>query len=271
MVDQLPSNMMHDLDKIISDLMSVNNLLPNEDDAVPYSFLPDQPTRDAVEEMQKRGLSEVPVLSASGEVLGVFSFRMLAVMATKNNYNGTPIGDLPIDEFLENARFVPVEENISSVIGMLLQKGYLVVGTPKSYQGLLTLSHTAKGLHQVAQAFILMQHIELLLRAIIRKCVPVGDLVNLLRNIKAKDLDETTFGNLRYMIKDNWTFFEGIFGQNSYDRTMVKLKDMNEVRNAVFHFNDQKGIDLIQLQVHRDWLVRRAKHFNAMNGGESHE
>ncbi len=44
---------MVDLEKLISKLMSVNNMLPKDDGAVPPRISPGKPVRDAIDEMKK--------------------------------------------------------------------------------------------------------------------------------------------------------------------------------------------------------------------------
>lgn len=254
----------------------INHFLPDEQ--VLVTVQPDTSVGDAIKLMQKEGFSQIPVVEGD-QVLGVFSYRSFAVRVFEiGQIKGMSIEDLTVDEFIEELRFVHINEDPASVYDLLDRDDAVLVGEPERLQGILTAMDVLKRLYDLANPFVLLAEIELALRSLIEISMDQDDLAVCVKNSLAaqykaeqmpSSLQEMTFNDYIQIVGDgrNWTrFFEGIFGKGEWKRkrTRTKLEQVRDLRNDIFHFKrvlTKQDLDI--LLTHRDWLFMIARKVEA--------
>lgn len=261
----------------------INRILPEDQDVV--TIAPDTPVRRALETMQKRSFSQLPV-SEGPEVVGVFSYRSLAarlasIDAKKHN---------PLDVFVEETMdiadptwFVHVNSELSHILDVLEQRDAVLIGEPRRVQGILTTMDVLRYLDLVSGRFVMLGEIEMSIRALLRSAMSEEDIASaaelVLQHYEAERrpmcLEEMTFSDYVQVIGDGrlWDTCRHAFGGDR-DRTRVKLKAIAEIRNDVFHFRrEMNSDDDRRLRDGRDWLLMRARVLDARvaKGGVSHE
>jgi predicted transcriptional regulator len=260
----------------------INRIIPPNQKIL--TILPKHRVRDAVRLMQQHGYSQVPVVD-NGEVLGVFSFRSFARDAANATLeeltrNNCALGDLAVDEFLEQFEFARVTEEMSHVFDAMDRDNGVLIGTPERLVGILTPMDFLRYLHQVASPFVLVSEIELALRALIRIALSMEQVTiaakRCLSSVYGADkvptaLEDMTFDNYQSLVAhgDNWRDLEPVFG-GTRTRTSAKLKEIGVIRNDVFHFKREITIQEHQtLAVHRNWLLNKIKQAAAHRGVET--
>ena len=251
----------------------INRVLPEEQKLVTVSH--DTPAREAIALLVQHGYSQLPILSRSGEVLGVFSYRSFAAKTgqeTLKNIKDDKCapGDLPVDEFCEEFQFARVSDELQSVFPSMDADNGILIGSPTRIQGVLTPMDFLRYLYQVASPFVFLSEIELALRSLITAAVTKEQLAVCIQNSLAQayrdkplpnDLTEMNFDNYRTLINsgDNWKLFEPIFG-GTRPKTGARLETIRKLRNDVFHFKRELiEDDRATLKEHRDWILIKAR------------
>jgi hypothetical protein len=134
-------------------------------------------------------------------------------------------------------------------------------------------------LYALANAFVLIEEIEMTLRDLIREATPEANTFRLcVKNAlstKYKDrelperLEDMTMDDYIALLRDgrNYEHFKPVFG-GTRDRTRGKLEPIRKLRNDVFHFRrDITMDDQEQLSICRNWLLRCARKVQARKGG----
>ena len=261
----------------------INRIIPQNQ--VLLTVPPDCRASEAVALMQQHGYSQVPVVD-NGEVLGVFSFRSFARHAA-----GTTLeewtrqkcapGDLRVDDCLEQFQFARVTEEMVSVFDAMDRDNGVLVGTPERLVGVLTPMDFLRYLYQVASPFVMVSEIELALRALIRIAMSQEEIViaakRCLSSVYGGEdkvptaLEDMTFDNYQSLISfgDNWTHFDPVLG-GTRTRASGKLKEINAIRNDIFHFKREITLqDHQTLADHRNWLLNKIKQAESHRKGEA--
>jgi CBS domain-containing protein len=258
----------------------VSSLIPEGQDLVVAS--PEMTVAEAIRLMQNRDFSQLPVVAGQA-VLGVFSFRSLAVKLLEMGKISEHFGDLPVDEFMEEFRFVHLSDNWESIVDHLDNDDGVLVGHREQLEGILTPMDVLTYLRDIANPFVLLAEIELSLRRIIRACVRGDELQTCVRQCLAgkypteempTGLSQMTFNDSVQIIGDgrNWPHFEIVFGKGEWQRkrTVERLKAVRDLRNDVFHFKRKLlPEDIGQLTRHRDWLQTKTRAFEAKKQEEA--
>ena len=271
LLDQVGTSREWDL---VSELFHrINRIIPADQKVL--TVPPSCSVRDAIAQMREHGYSQVPVVDHS-TVLGVFSFRSFAVNAAKASLSDwtqqrCAPGDLRVDEFLEEFQFARVTEEMSRVFDSLDRDNAVLIGTPERLIGILTPMDFLRYLYQVASPFVMVSEIELALRALIRTTQDPEQIAALARRcfaalFKSPDdipltLEDMTFDNYVMLIahSESWPLFEPIFG-GTRARTNGKLREVCDLRNALFHFKREMTlVDHQTLADHRNWLLAKMK------------
>jgi hypothetical protein len=259
----------------------INRVLP--EDQEPLTIGPAILARVAIGLMNQHGYSQLPIVSASGSVLGVFSYRSFAAKAGLASLGSIQSdrcapGDLPVDEYLEVFQFARVSDDLQSVFPSMDADNGILIGSPTRLQGVLTPMDFLRYLYQVASPFVHLSEIELALRELIMAAVTSDQLEACIQQslTKAytqsplpKGVKEMTFDNYKTLISDgrNWELFHPVFG-GIRQRTAAKLEEIRELRNDVFHFKrDLNEEDRTILKAHRDWILLKAKIAETTNRG----
>jgi predicted transcriptional regulator len=261
----------------------INRVIPQDQSLL--TVAPSCRAREAVALMQQHGYSQVPVVD-NGEVLGVFSFRSFARHAA-----GTTLdewtrqkcapGDLRVDDCLEQFQFARVTEEMVSVFDAMDRDNGVLIGTPERLVGVLTPMDFLRYLYQVAIPFVMVSEIELALRALIRSAMSQEEIVvaakRCLSNFyRGEDkvptsLEDMSFDNYQSLIchGDNWIHFDLVIG-GTRTRASGKLKEINAIRNDLFHFKREiTPQDHQTLTDYRNWLLYKIKQAEGHSKGEA--
>src|SRR5688500_12961676 len=105
MMDQPSSKKEMDLDDkatnpLVASFHRAKSLISADQDLI--KIPPEMPVSEALKMMQLHRYSQLPVV-AGDAVLGVFSYRSFTTKAAtgRGNIGGTPLGALPVEDFLE--------------------------------------------------------------------------------------------------------------------------------------------------------------------------
>jgi hypothetical protein len=133
-------------------------------------------------------------------------------------------------------------------------------------------------LQGVANAFVLLEEIELSLRAMIRKAVDESALKacidNSLKGVYPPDklpgrLEDMTVHDLVQVVRArrNWEKFTPVFG-GSRERINARLSPLPNLRNDVFHFRREITVEDHQVLADlRDWLLMKIRTVEARDRG----
>lgn len=245
----------------------VNSLVPDRQDLCTIS--PDTLARDAIHVMAQADYSQLPVISGS-EVLGLFSYRSIARRLPTARHD---ILDHEVEDLADDPVFARVTDELREILPALDHDGAVLVGDPDNLLAVVTPTDVAAYLFRVTQPFMLLQEIELVLRALVlASCV--GD--SLRERIAAAlageyegrehqlptDLDRLTLNQLVMVVLNRESYnqvFSVLFGRNR-DSARNNLGPLGEIRNSVLHFRREASeADLDLLLVARAWLLRKAR------------
>ena len=151
----------------------VKSLIPEGQEVV--TVPPDLRVAEAIEIMDKHKFSQVPVV-AGNVVLGVFSFRSLALRLMRMRQAAEGFGELPVDEFVDQVQFVQPLDNWESILKYLDREDGVLVGHSERLDGIVTPMDVLTYLHVIASPFVMLAEIELSLRRIIDACVSQDEL-----------------------------------------------------------------------------------------------
>lgn len=255
----------------------VNRLLP--EGQVVASVPPEMPARDALALMEKHGYSQVPVKQGD-TVLGLFTYRAFALEVAKISDPKLDAASLTVEEFLHDQPvYARLSDEFRSLIDELDSKDCVVVSSREDLVAILTPMDVLRYLYTVANAFVLLEEIELALRTLIRAAIDEGEtfrecvavaLADKYKNASLPGtLEEMTFADYVALVRDgrNWGRFEAAFG-GTRERVRGRLEPVGALRNDVFHFRRELSIeDHGQLTNCRDWLLLRVRNTEAKERG----
>ncbi len=254
----------------------VQRIVPDRQEVL--SIPPTTPASEALAMMRVRGYSQVPVVD-DGHVEGIFSYRAFALGALDLRNTRVDPATLPVSEFLghDDAVYAPLSEEFRKLIGHLDRHDVVVVSASDNLVGLLTPMDVLQYLYRIANAFVLIEEIELSLRDLIRAALPGEELAraaSLALTARYRDrplpsaLEDMTFDDYVGLTRDGrvWDRFEGTLGSNR-EICRMKLEDARELRNQVFHFKREISTEEHQrLAAVRDWLFRCHRQSQAGRG-----
>lgn len=260
-------------ESLVASFHRVQSLIPVEQEitAVP----PEMRVSEALKLMQQSYYSQLPVV-AGDAVLGVFSYRSFSTKAiAKQKSAKDPLGELPVEEFLEEYEFVHPAEDWNRVLRYLDQDDAFFVGHREGIEGMVTTTDIFEYFQALANPFILIAEIEQSLRLIIQSCINAEKLPEAIeRSLKSiykegklpTELSEMTFDNIVQIISnnDNWSYFADMFGHQpeTRKRTEYRLSQIGRWRNAAFHFREPlQAWELETMMETREWLHRRGRAF----------
>lgn len=255
----------------------VNRLLPEGQEVV--AIPPEMAARDALAIMRDRSFSQLPVRQGAS-VLGLFSYRAFALEVGKVDDPKVDVLSLPVEEFLEHeqASYARLTDEFRGLIEILDKKDSVVVSGPEDLVAILTPMDVLKYLYSVASAFVLIEEIELALRALIRDVLDDAGFKACVKNAlsdkyKGGDLPSSlelmTFDEYVALLRDgrNWPRFEVAFG-GTRDRARARLEPARDLRNDVFHFRRELSVkDHEALTGCRNWLLRCVRKVKAQSRG----
>ena len=229
----------------------VNRLLP---DTPPVWVGASTPARDALRMMAEHGYSQLPVREGD-QVLGLFTYRAFAKEVVEMSGTKQDPAELPVEEFLEHEtpKYARLHDEFRGLIEELDRSDAVLVSGPDELIGILTPMDVLRYLYGVANAFVLLEEIELSIRTLLRASVP--DAARLaecaVQSLESKygpdvpeKLEAMTFDDYVGLLRDgrNWALFKSTFG-GTRERWRGRLERVRDLRNVVFHFKRELSVD----------------------------
>jgi hypothetical protein len=215
--------------------------------------------------------SQLPVVSGA-EVLGLFSYRSLSRRLSSAKLQ--TVLEQEVEDFADEAVFFRVTDELQDMLPHLDRDGAVLVGDPDNLLAVVTPTDITRYMLSVTQPFILLQEIELVLRALVDVATQAGDITSLIHATVAqqyedrehlipKTLERLTTSQLVAVVLRRESYsdvFAGVLGKNR-DFSRDQLEGLPRIRNDVFHFRptDTAEADLEQLAATRSWLLRKAR------------
>ena len=254
----------------------LNRVIP--ENQVITKVAPTTTVSEALCAMKKAGYSQIPVVEGDS-VLGVFSYRSVALGLLNLGRPRRGVGELPVEEFIEKAHFVRITDDFATTFDRIDQDGAVLVGEQDRLQGIATAMDVLRYLYGVASPFVMLAEIEMALRALISTAVD-GELLaecakTTLKNKYAAgtvptQLSQMEFNDYIQLVGhgDSWKHFEPVFG-GMRETARAKLEEIRDLRNDVFHFKRQlTSEDLETLSQDRDWVLIKARKADARIKGK---
>jgi CBS domain-containing protein len=249
----------------------LNRVIP--ENQIVTKVAPTTPVSDALRMMKKAGYSQIPVMEGEA-VLGLFSFRSLALGVVQMRRPKSDVGTLPVEEFIEKAHFARITDDFAATFDRMDYDGAVLIGEQDRLQGIATAMDVLRYLYGVASPFVLLAEIEIALRALIGSAVTCELLAECAKaSLTSKyaedkiptDLSHMEFNDYIQLVGHggNWKYFEPVFG-GMRATARAKLEEIRDLRNDVFHFKRQLiGDALENLAQHRDWVLMKARKADA--------
>jgi CBS domain-containing protein len=233
---------------------------------------------EALTKLQRSRYSQAPVRGAAGYV-GAFSYRSfakaVALVGRGRSAEGLTVGDC-----LEDLPFADAHKTLEDVFTDLDAYDAVLLGGRDELVGIVTVMDALRYLYELANAYVLMQQIELGLRHGIRICVDDSALAECVDQAIAQKYRETSrevptqlgdleLSDLQAMITSRRTKdrFIRVFGHN-VDVVKAWLAPLPALRNDLFHFRRPLSVDDYErLAATRDWLLKRLELAEAPAGG----
>ncbi len=146
------------------DFLQVARLVPLSQEVV--TVQPDVTVREALKVMSDRGFDQLPVV-AGDQVISMFSYRSLSKALFFVRRNDDPL-DLPVLDASEDMSFVHAGDDVGAILGRLERYGAVGVGDPFRLDAVMTTADVTGYLWDVTRPFVLLQDIELAVRALMR-------------------------------------------------------------------------------------------------------
>jgi len=256
----------------------VARLLPDKQQVL--KIPPDVKVSEALALMEENNYSQLPIVEGDS-VLGVFSYRSFTLELAKMETTASKILDLPVDEFIEKPIFAGLTDEFSALLDQLESNNVVLVGHLELLQGIVTPIDVLQYLYGIANAFVLIEEIELSLRAMIRMAVDEAGLKECIQNSLSElykpdkmptRLEDMTLNDAVQVIRDgrNWEVFHPVFG-GTRERVGARLASLPRLRNDVFHFKREITVDDHQtLAGLPDWLLMKLRAAEAKREGKGH-
>lgn len=233
------------------------------------SIEPSATVTEALRIMVGNRFSQLPVVS-NGVVRGVFSHWSLA-----HHLLDSPTlapHQLFVEDVMEPLPYVTVQDSLDTVLEHLNRHDAVLVTSPHGLQAVATATDVLNYFDRVARPFVLLQEIELSLRALLRGCLTDAELeacANYALSSKyggdvsrvPSRLEDMSFEEYRTIVsaKENWPYFEGVLGR-SRELVASKLSRVRDIRNAIFHFREPVSVlDHETLTMTRNWLLDKTR------------
>lgn len=260
----------------------VKQVLPEEQQLISVSS--DTSVAEALKIMGEYGFNQLPVMEGQ-EVLGVFSYRSFAegwsrLPARVKKKVNDPLF-LPVDEFIENLRFVHITEELATLFDEFDVKDAVLVGSEDRLLGVVTTIDALRYFYSVASPYVILREIELAIRELIRASVSVEEFKECADKSLKKHyqemkrevpcaLEQMSLHDYVMLLRfqGTWDRFAAAFGMNQ-DMAAAKLAPLPGLRNDVFHFRRDLTIEEYDmLRASRDWLLKRIRMVEAKMRGK---
>jgi CBS domain-containing protein len=245
----------------------LNRVLPEDQDLVKVA--PADKVSDALQKMRKHKFSQLPVVDGD-HVLGVFSHRSFSERIIRLNLAIPILGELLVDDCYEKIHFAKATDEFSTLFEQLDRDNAILIGEPDRLQGIVTPMDVLRYLYGIASPFVLLTEIEVALRALIeaavdeaqlRACITTSLGTKYSKKAASIRLSDMVFNDYIALVchEQNWTCFQPSLG-GTREVVQVKLHEVREMRNIVFHFKRDLTWDdeYPRLADYREWLLSKA-------------
>lgn len=198
------------------------------------SVTPGTPLNKATTIMMLNDFSQLPVLQSEFTCKGVVTWQSIATAAALGNTCTS------VNECLVPTQEVSWNMDLLEAIPKIVESGFaLVRGQNNKFQGIVTVVDLSLQFKDLSEPFLLLEQIENLLRAKIRKCFDLEKIQqarhsnDTLRDVN--DVSDLSFGEYVRLLEsaDAWPALGFSFERVSF---LAKLKEVLELRNEVMHF-----------------------------------
>jgi CBS domain-containing protein len=248
---------------LFHDFLRVGRVIPADQDLC--TITPRTRVGDALAVMRKYDYDQLPVL-AGGVVVGVFSYRSLARGLGHIRRQDDPMA-AQVEDLVEDLEFVRPSEEVGSIVAPLHRDGAVLVGDEERLLAVATAADITDFLWTATQPFVLLQDIELAVRALMRSVCDDDEMAGCIAEAFPSEsvrttvaLQEFTLGEIIGVIlnpRNFGTVFSGCFGRNR-ELVASTLEPVRGIRNKVFHFRGDVTPE--ELEVLADigrWLRRK--------------
>jgi CBS domain-containing protein len=224
---------------------------------------------DALGLMQRAGFSQLPVVGASGEVVGLFSLRSFATAAIALPANRRPAAIAVEDAMIEPV-WARTTDELDEQYAALDRLDCVLVGEPRRLLGVVTTIDVLRYLDRVAEPFVRIGELERGLRRAFQAAVDDEVLAELAINAledryvgrdeapPARAVDMSLDELIAVVLHGpNWPRLQPVFGANR-DVAATRLAELAGPRNAAMHFRRPLTDDeLTRIRAARQWVALR--------------
>lgn len=222
----------------------------------------------ALEAMLAQRISQVPVIDVRGNVQGLFTVAAVARALTDDVSPPKNLMSSWIEDYLEEATFVATDLTPDQLLPSLLKLSggggeALLYGSPTQLRGILTWEDLLAYYAEASRPFLLIEHIEVTVRALIRSRFVAVELPEAISAAladglgrKPQALEECSFDQYRLVLtcRQHRERFRQVFGPST-GRVQQHLTAVRDIRNKVMHFRDRADeFDLDRLKKARGFL-----------------
>lgn len=216
----------------------------------------------ALRKMIEKDFSQIPV-EKDGRVVGVITPKSLrrSVMMLDRNVRETKAETIAE----EPARFVSQDEDIYDLFEIFATENYVLVGNEKNLIGIITHYDIFYFVKEKIEPFLLIGDVERKIRSVVQR--NYGDAVDekISETFDGRSLDEPdgidmfNFEQYKAFININWGDLGEEFPEEK-DFIGKMLNEVQDIRNAVFHFRREAGrMDKEKLRFAHDVIVSEYK------------
>lgn len=238
----------------------VHRLIPDQQEVSVISI--DTSVREALEIMKIRGFSQLPVVgrdptTGQKQVLGVFTFRSLAFNLHSVRRTDDPLNE-SVEGFVEDLEFFRATQDVGDVLTSIKNDSAVLIGSEVELLAVTTAEDVIQFLWDTTRPFVLLQDIELALRALMQSvltteedfdiCVERTRLHGGQGGKQPRRLSDLTLGDLLAVLFNDQNYgryFNSVFGKNR-DLWAGRMSPIGLIRNKVFHFRDSVSVEELQ-------------------------
>ncbi len=236
----------------------------------PLCVKQDQSIREALALMVGNDYSQLPVVSETGELLGLISAEGIS-RGYFHSAGAVSWLDLPVDHCLAPAATLTADRDIFEALDFLKDVYAIVIVEDSHPTGILTNYDMAHFFRDLTEDMLVVEDIETSLRQLVQATLQTETALNTALiaefgqekenpGTPKKDFEELTFGNLLYLVANetNWPKLEAALGPR--ELFWSYMDQVRQHRNQLMHFRgrlDPIQHDLIETAHH--WLERRPR------------
>jgi predicted transcriptional regulator len=157
------------------EFMHIGRLIPPGQQVV--TIAPTDSVGTALQLMRELDYSQLPALHG-GRVVGAFTWRCFANFAHVVPPAGVDPLQTPVEDWLDDLRYVRAREELSVVLPALTADGAVLVGDEDQLVAVVTLSDLADFLWAETEPFVLLQDVEIAIRDLLRAACPSDDALD---------------------------------------------------------------------------------------------